>query len=128
MNILITPLLSETEGSIMATNEQYKMDWTFLETGDSGKCPISVSYESIPHNITVNLMDRHGKMVYEFGKTMGSNGYKAACYELIDAKLSLFSHSTSWSTTTVEIAHLDLNGVNGHDIDVTVKVPELFTQ
>ena len=68
----------------------------------------------------VILIDRNGVIINKFGKTIGSNGYKAVCGDLVDAKLSLYSMSTSWTTTSVEVASLDLNGVNGHDITVTI--------
>jgi hypothetical protein len=68
----------------------------------------------------VMLFDRNGVMINKFGKTAGSNGYKAVCGDLVDAKLSLYSMSTSWGTTSVEVASLDLNGVNGHDITINI--------
>ena len=60
-------------------------------------------------------------MLNKFGKTIGSNDYKAVCGDLVDAKLSLYSMSTSWGTTSIEVASLDLNGVNGHDITVSIE-------
>lgn len=104
------------------------MDWTFTDTGLNGACPIKVTYEKIPHNLEAHLFNRDGAMVYTFGKTVGSNGYKALCSDLIDSKLSLYSKSTSWSSPSVEVASLNLSGVNGHDIDVTISAAILLIQ
>ena len=98
------------------------LNWQYVETGESGKCPIKVHYGSDVHrNMEVMLFDRNGIMLNKFGKTIGSNGYKAVCGDLVDAKLSLYSMSTSWGTTSIEVASLDLNGVNGHDITVSIE-------
>jgi hypothetical protein len=66
------------------------------------------------------LQDRNGNGIKTFGKTIGSNSYDAVCSDLVDAKLVLYKISTSWSTKSVPIATLDLNGVNSHDITVSV--------
>lgn len=59
-------------------------------------------------------------LLKDFGKTVGSNGYDAVCSELVDAKLGLWNMSTSWHTVSEEIAFLDLNGLNGHDVTFSV--------
>jgi len=59
----------------------------------------------------------------EFGRTIGSNSYDAVCADLIDAKIAVISTTTSWFTKSAEIAALDLNGSNGHQITVHIAHP-----
>jgi hypothetical protein len=44
----------------------------------------------------------------------------AICSSLIDGKLALYSKTTSWFNQSHQIAVLDLNGVNGHNITVNI--------
>ena len=119
--LMITPIIQELSGSVQSTIPELGLAFDYVDAGYSGKCPIKVKYESgVKYNIEAKLVDRHGTLLKEFGKTAGSNGYDAVCPDLIDAKLQLWSMSTSWTTTSEQIAVLDLNNLNGHDIEFIV--------
>lgn len=119
--ILITPVLEVLSGTVTTTIPELALDYNYVDTGYSGKCPVKVKYENgVSYNIEAKLYDRKGTLLKEFGKTAGSNGYDAVCADLIDAKMQLWSMSTSWTTTSEQIAVIDLNGLNGHDIEFTV--------
>lgn len=66
------------------------------------------------------MQNRNGTGIKTFGKTIGSNSYDAVCSDLVDANLVLYKISTSWGTKSIPIASLSLNGVNSHDITVSV--------
>jgi hypothetical protein len=119
--VLITPTLQSLKGSIPSSLPKISLDYDYEDTGNSGKCPIKVHYDSgIPYNVKAKLIDRNGELLKDFGATIGSNGYDAVCSDLVDAKLTLWSLSSSWSKVSEEIASIDLNGVNGHNINIRV--------
>jgi hypothetical protein len=122
LEILITPTLAALEGVIPATEEDLAIVYNYVDTGDSSKCPIKVHYakHASDHSIQAALFDKTGATVKVFGKTIGSNGYDATCSELVDARIGLFKMSTSIFNESREIASLDLNGVNGHDISILI--------
>lgn len=117
-NILITPNMTNLTGHIVASDNNYTMDYEFTDEGYTGKCPIRVKYHNIPYYMEVVLHDRHGNHLNTFGKTWGSNGYSGVCPDMIDAKLSLWHKSEFWYTQSVKVAELALNGMNGHSLEV----------
>jgi len=120
--ILITPTLQTAKGSVASSIPELSLDYNYVDTGNSGKCPIKVHYDAgVEHNIEAKLYDREGTLLKNFGKTYGSNGFDAVCSQLVDAKLSLWSMSTSWHTASEQIAHIDMNGLNGHEATFNVR-------
>lgn len=97
------------------------MDFTFEDNGFGNNCPIKVTYDNdVDHKYEVWYISRDGKVEQQFGRTIGSNKLDAICSSLIDGKLVLFSKTTSWFNQSHQIAVLDLNGVNGHNITVNI--------
>ena len=102
-------------GVIPASDNSLNVNFEFTDIGLGGKCPMKVTFDDgIPHNIKVELVLQNNTVAKEFGRTFGSNSFDAICADLIDAKLAVISMTTSWFTTSVEVAALDLNGSNGH--------------
>lgn len=97
------------------------MDFTFEDNGLGNNCPIKVTYDNdIDHKYEVWYISRDNKVEQQFGRTIGSNKFDAVCSSLIDGKLALYSKTTSWFNQSHQIAVLDLNGVNGHNITVNI--------
>jgi hypothetical protein len=119
--ILITPTLLIESGSVASSVDGISLDFNYVDSGNSGKCPVKVTYDNaVSYNIEAKLWSRDGTLLKDFGKTKGSNNYDAVCSDLIDAKITLWSMSTLWTTPSVQIALLDLNGLNGHDVTFNV--------
>jgi len=72
--ILITPILQETVGDVVSSDNSINANYNFEDTGLNGACPIKVTYENgIAKNIQVELITRNKTVAKEFGRTIGSN-------------------------------------------------------
>ena len=57
LQILITPTLLTTSGSILASDSSLNVNYDFADTGLDGKCPMKVTFDDgIAHNIKVELV------------------------------------------------------------------------
>lgn len=120
---MITPLKNETEmkGTVVSNDTEWQMDYEFTDDGYTGKCPIKVKYHKAPRYIEAYLYDRHGNVTNRFGKTWGSNGYKAICSELIGGKITLWHKTETWATQSYQIAELPIRAMNGMSLEINIR-------
>jgi hypothetical protein len=122
VTLLVTRALNETELSgKISGDQQYEMDYQYTDMGYTGQCKIKVQWaKKIPYYMKAYLHDRNGGLLFEFGKTWGSNGFETNCADLIGAKVDLWHFSETWDTTSVKVAEMPLLAVNGHDVLIKI--------